>query len=101
MFSPAVGNAAGYELNAALLVSGFGRDVKAGENAGRHLRHDFAALTLIHQPLARENNEFQGAFTTDASQKTQGRLALAVWVNGVGRLEPVQATGGWLEQVNP
>ena len=96
-FIPAAGGTTGYEVNAALLVCGLGSDVKAGENAGRHLQHDFVVLTLINQPLVRANSGFQGTFTMAAGRKTPGgRLALAVWATGSGSLEPVQAVGGWL-----
>ncbi len=96
-FNPAAGVTAGYEVNAALLLCGLGSDVKAGENAGRHLQHDFVALTLINQPLVRATDGFVGTFTMAAGRKTPGgRLALAVWATRSGGLEPVQAVGGWL-----
>ena len=96
-FIPAAGGATGYEVNAALLDSELSSDVKAGENSGRHLNHDFAALALVKQPLAGKGSEFQGDFTLDTNPKAvNGRLALAVWVTRTGELEPLQATGGWL-----
>lgn len=98
-FTPEENGIAHYEVNAALLVSDTSSDVKAGENAGRHLNHDFAALSLITRPLASQANGFQGTFVIDADPKgTSGRLALAVWVTRSGHLEPLQATGGWLSQ---
>jgi hypothetical protein len=97
-FMPGADGTAGYEVNAALLVSGLGSDVKAGENGGRHLEHDFVALTLVNQTLARQGGGFRGGFDLAAARKTTpGRLALAVWVTRNGRLEPVQAAGAWLE----
>jgi hypothetical protein len=96
-FMPAADATTGYEVNAALLATGLGSDVKAGENGGRHLRHDFVALALINRPLVHQSDGFQTAFTIPAEQKTPpGRLALAVWATRHGRLEPVQAVGGWL-----
>jgi hypothetical protein len=96
-FVPAAGGTTGYEVNAALLDSELSSDVKAGENEGRHLNHDFAALTLMKQTLAGKDNGFQGEFTLDTNPKaTNGRLALAVWVTRAGELEPLQAVGGWL-----
>jgi hypothetical protein len=71
--------------------------VKAGENTGRHLQHDFAVLKLIKQPLTGKDNGFQGVFTMAAGQNApEGRLALAVWTTRSGSLEPVQIVGGWL-----
>ncbi|MGA2868081.1 MAG: DUF1223 domain-containing protein [Verrucomicrobiota bacterium] len=96
-FSPAVGGTTGYEVNAALLDSELSSYVKAGEDEGRHLNHDFAALTLVKQPLTGKDGGFQGEFTLDITPKaTNGRLALAVWVTCAGELEPLQSVGGWL-----
>ncbi len=96
-FAPAENGPANYEVTAALLASGLSSEVRAGENAGRHLNHDFAALSLVTQPLADGTNTYEGKFTIDASlHATTGRLALAVWVTRSGRLDPLQAVGGWL-----
>jgi hypothetical protein len=98
-FVPAENGPADYEVTAALLVGETSSDVKGGENAGRHLNHDFAALSLITRPLASQTNGLQGNFIIDDNPKgITGRLALAVWVTRSGRLEPLQATGGWLPQ---
>jgi hypothetical protein len=98
-FIPAQNGAADYEVTAALLVSGLSSDVQAGENAGRHLNHDFAALSLITRTLTSQTNGLQGKFIIDARPKgITGRLALAVWVAHAGKFEPLQATGGWLPQ---
>jgi hypothetical protein len=98
-FVPAAGGAASCEVNAALLISGLGSEVKAGENSGRHLKHDFVVLKLVSQPIARKNDVFQGAFLLPAGEKRlEGRLALAVWITRGGHPEPVQAVGGWIEQ---
>ena len=96
-FSPPATGGTDYEVTAALLVSGIGSDVRAGENAGRHLNHDFAALSLVTRPLTSVTNGFAGSFVIDRSPKNiKGQLALAVWVTRAGDLEPLQATGGWL-----
>jgi hypothetical protein len=98
-FVPAGKGTADYEVTAALLVSELVSDVSAGENSGRHLKHDFAVLSFITRPLTRQTNGFQGTFIIDADPKgITGRLALAVWVTRSGRLEPLQATGCWLPQ---
>ena len=56
-------------------------------------------LSLITRPLTSQTNGFQGTFVIDADPKgITGRLALAIWVTSSGRLEPLQATGGWLPQ---
>jgi hypothetical protein len=96
-FVPAENGTADYEVTAALLVSDLASDVTAGENSGRHLSHDFAALSLITCPLTSQSNGFQGTFIFDPNPKgITGRLSLAVWVTHGKNLEPLQATGGWL-----
>jgi hypothetical protein len=96
-YIPFAAGTTGYEVQAALLVSGLGLDVKAGENAGHHLKHDFVALQLINAPLIGKEGEFHGNFVMeDKPGKPEGRLALAVWAMRNGTLEPVQAVGGWL-----
>lgn len=96
-FVPIEKGTADYVVTAALLVSGSASDVTAGENSGRHLKHDFAALALITRPLTSDSNGFQGAFIIDGDPKgITGRLALAVWVTRSGQLQPLQAVGGWL-----
>ncbi len=81
------------------LASDLASEVKAGENSGRHLNHDFAALSLVTLPLTSRTNGFDGTFTIDAEPKgISGRLALAVWVTPAGHLQPLQAVGGWLPQ---
>jgi hypothetical protein len=96
-FVPAAGGTIEYEINAALLDSDLSSDVKAGENQGRRLSHDFAALALVKHSMTGKDGRFQVEFTLDTTPKmTNGRLALAVWVTRVGKLEPLQAAGGWL-----
>ena len=96
-FVPASSGASDYEVHAAVLVSGVSSEVRRGENAGRNLQHDFAALTLTTQALARQNARFQAVFLIDTQQnRNEGRLALAFWATRSGHLEPIQAAGGWL-----
>jgi len=96
-FIPATGGTTAYEVYVSLLNSELSSDVKAGENEGHHLNHDFAPLNLMKESMADKGGEFQGNFPLDTNLKeTAGRLALAVWVTRAGELEPVQAVGGWL-----
>ncbi|HWX18801.1 MAG TPA: DUF1223 domain-containing protein [Candidatus Binatia bacterium] len=96
-FVPVSSSASNYEVHAALLASGVSSEVKRGENAGRHLLHDFAALTLLTQTLTLKNAGFQATFPIDTKNNfTAGRLALAFWTTRSGHIEPIQAAGGWL-----
>jgi hypothetical protein len=97
-FLPGPGEDTHYEVTAAVLASDVSSDVSAGENSGRHLSHDFAALSLTTRSLTLQTNGgFQGKFIIDPQPKgITGRLALAVWATREGQLAPLQATGGWL-----
>jgi hypothetical protein len=86
-----------FEVHAALLVSGVSSEVTAGENARRHLNHDFAAIAFTEVPLVSRSNILKSTFVLDASQHNpNGRLALAVWITPSGKTPVLQATGGWL-----
>jgi hypothetical protein len=96
-YAPANTSGADYEVHAALLASGLSSEVKAGENQGRLLRHDFVVLTFATAALVRSGEAAQGEFIlTQQRNAAETDLALAVWITQTGRLEPLQATGGWL-----
>jgi len=96
-FTPLASGRENYEAHAALLASGLSSDVKAGENQGRYLNHDFVVTALTKTPLRTYGDFVWGQFALKKTGKAQtGRPALAVWVTRSGRLEPLQAVGGWL-----
>jgi hypothetical protein len=96
-FAPANASSADYEVHAALLAGGLSSNVKAGENRGRLLRHDFAVLTLVKASLLRRGDVAQGEFVLSKPRNAaEGDLAIALWITPAGRPEPLQATGGWL-----
>jgi hypothetical protein len=86
-----------YVIHAALLAGGIVSEVKAGENSGRRLDHDFVAVNLIQIGMATSNGAASGKFILNlAGHQTEPTLALAVWITRVDELNPLQATGGWL-----
>jgi hypothetical protein len=96
-FTPKNAEGSDYEAHAALLACGLSSKVKAGENEGRLLRHDFVALAITKTSLARHGDAVQGEFVLNKQRNAaESDLALAVWITPAGRLEPLQATGGWL-----
>jgi hypothetical protein len=97
VFLPEKISGARYEIHAVLLAGGIISDVKAGENRGRRLRHDFVVVNLVQLGMATSDAGATGGFILDTPRHRPGRtLALAVWITRVGQLEPLQATGGWL-----
>ena len=96
-FVPEKNSAARYEIHAALLACGIVSAVKAGENRGRDLRHDFAVVNLVQIGMTTSNGIAKGRFIINTPKSTAGTArALAVWVTFADELQPVQATGGWL-----
>jgi len=81
-----------FEINFALLGMNLSTDVKRGENKGTTLHHDF--VVLEHFKLKKKDDDFSGK--TNLQKHNDTELAVAVWVNPVGNLIPIQATGGYL-----
>ena len=78
------------ELHIARLGFDLSTNVKAGENSGRKLRHDFVVLSLERAPM--QSGKAQIKLPSDAAST---RTAIAAWITAPGELEPIQATGGW------
>jgi hypothetical protein len=97
IFMPEQTADAHYEMHAALLAGGIVSDVKAGENGGRQLHHDFAVVNLLQIGMTTSNGTARGKFILDPARFAAGKTsALTVWVTRAGELEPLQTTGGWL-----
>jgi hypothetical protein len=95
-FRPEQGNGTEYEAHLALLGSGISTRVRAGENSGRNLAHDFVVLDLRNGDLKFETGTARARLTTAAAVEPGARKAVAVWVTRRGQLDPQQAVGGWL-----
>ena len=94
-FSPAVPVGDSYEVHVAMLTSDLVSDVKVGENRGRRLAHDFVVLESRDITLKPESSAFSGSASFELKSPT-GRNALVVWITKSGQLEPLQATGGYV-----
>ncbi len=98
-FAPAADSGA-YDAYAALLGADLATEVRAGENRGRQLQHDF--VVIAERQVALGNNEATHTGVIEFSPVANGAnapvvpAALAVWVTRRGELTPLQATGGWL-----
>ena len=88
-----------WEVSVAVLGSELVSHVKAGENAGRTLQHEFVVERLVTRPLeSQPENVFAASVSVPSSTTPPSkRHALAVWVQRPGSLAPVQATGGWID----
>ena len=78
----------------APLAMNVSSEVRAGENRGRKLTHNFVALDLIAAPLTGGNGVFLGEIPLNRSEAS----AVAVWVTPAGSLKLLQAAGGMIRQ---
>lgn len=81
-------------VNIALLGFNIRTDIKNGENSGKSFTENFIVLDKI--------NDFSkdGNWIIDISSmniKSGQRYALAIWINKLDNLQPIQATGDWIE----
>ena len=82
-------------MHVARLGFGLNVQVKAGENGGRKLLHDFVVLSLEHASMAGGKAELKVP-QASTNQDANSRSALVAWVTEPGQTEPIQAAGGWL-----
>lgn len=94
-FTPAGGRGEGLEVHAAILGGGITSKIRAGENRGHTLRHEFVALRLVSAALV--GGTVQLELPVPAVDGVSDH-ALAVWVTRARELAPRQAVGGWLER---
>lgn len=82
------------ELHVAVLGFGLHTPVKAGENRGELLQHDF--VVLGHSTVTGQDR-WNLPLPDAAYAEQASRLALAAWVSPRGRVAPLQSVGGWLD----
>ena len=80
----------------ALLGFDLSTPVKAGENHGRTLNHDFVVLGFRQLPLTESAGVFEAAGDLPDAHVDAPTKGVAVWVSGRRSLTPLQATGGFL-----
>lgn len=76
--------------------------VKHGENAGQVLDHDFVVLNYQKQSASIEDGVVKWELTLPSldslsSTSQNGRKAIALWVTSSQAMQPLQATGAWLD----
>lgn len=81
-------------VEAAMLGGGIVSPVRAGENEGRTLTHDFVVLGTGRAALHAGRAELTLPIPAVDGVPHHG---LAVWVTRPDGLAPIQATGGWLD----
>lgn len=87
----------GFILRAAILGFGLSTEVARGENAGRHLHHEF--VVLAEQQLPATATGWAGSLPERLALAGEvSRLAVLFWLERRDSPEPVVVTGGWLPE---
>lgn len=97
-YSPERINVKDVEAHVAILGFGISTDVKAGENHGRKLEHDFVVLGYERAHLVKSGDRYAVRIKRPALKNSAPRLGIAAWVNRTGDQRPLQSVGGWLSQ---
>ena len=84
------------ELHMALLGFDLQTEVRAGENDGRVLHHDFVVLGYQRTAMQGGDSRHTATSSLPAPSTPSPRRALAAWVTRHGHPAPLQAAGGWL-----
>ena len=85
-------------LTVAILGFDLTTPVKAGENKGELLRHDFVVLALKDYSIDSNIAQWRGRLPVVAQHIEAGSpLAVAAWLNEQHSLKPIQAVAGWLQ----
>ena len=83
--------------NIALLGFGLTSDVRAGENAGRQLSHDFVVLEYARATMNLHDGSYQATTRRPRRNVDAERYAIALWVSKENEQAPLQAVGAWLD----
>ncbi len=95
-FSPLLNGAESLVIHCAVLGFGISNEIKAGENRGRTLTHDFAVLGYNSEIIKSENDNFSLVTELPKQNLSAERKALVVWVSELNSQSPLQAAGNWL-----
>lgn len=78
-------------LNVALMGMNIETQVKAGENHGKTLKHDFVALK--HLTFLSGSNSWDVILSQEFLQSKHNNMALVAWVEAQNNPTPIQAVG--------
>lgn len=92
-FKPLAAHTGTLALHVAILGMHLASQVRAGENAGRRLQHQFVVLS--HKTLKSDEWHWQTALP-QIPQGVATSRALVVWVSSLTNPRPLQAVGGYL-----
>lgn len=82
------------KLHVAILGFGLETKIKAGENSGKTLKHDFVVIGESDQ------TSYSGQWTLPLPKTQQHKLSrkgIALWVSSTNRQLPLQSVGSWID----
>jgi len=82
-------------VNIAILGMDLESDVRAGENNGKRLQHNFVVLNSQAFGLLDSVGGYKVVATIDEVQSETDRLALVAWISAKDDQTPIQAVGGY------
>lgn len=97
-FAAAEADQSQLQLNIALLGMNLETRVRAGENRGKTLHHDFVVVGFSSVALVYENGIYNAAGQLPDKPGNADELAVAAWVSRNLLLAPIQSVGGFLER---
>lgn len=101
-FTPTTNTGAGGEthkdlqLTIALLGFGLATEVRAGENKGKTLPHDFVVLGMRQSVIKPVNGRYEALLEMPVSRARPESYGVVAWLNTTTGQRPVQAVGGRL-----
>ncbi|MCB9091460.1 MAG: DUF1223 domain-containing protein [Halobacteriovoraceae bacterium] len=98
VFTPAKKNLTKFKCEGALLGGGFQNKIKAGENSGKNLSHEFVVLTLSESLMKKMKNRYTCSLklSTPNTFSDVKKKAIGVWIKEKASGKILQATGGFL-----
>jgi len=87
-------------LNIAVLGFDLMTDIKAGENRGKELTHDFVVLGFDAIPLSFVGADYTVTTMLPEVSVETSHKGIAAWISYMDDPTPIQTVGGWLDKIN-
>ncbi len=85
------------QVHVALLGNDITTQVKAGENRGATLRHEYVVLKTNVADMKKMGDDYLGTISLPTSQNREiKKHSIVFWVTRSGSQKPIQAVGGYL-----
>ncbi|MFN7973822.1 MAG: DUF1223 domain-containing protein [Acidobacteriota bacterium] len=99
-YAPPAGTKGPFEIHGAALVFGAKSAVRAGENRGRDLVHDFLARSLVSSKLEARDGSWSATVSLAWPSDGGSMRGAAFWITEGDDPRPLQATGGFITSEN-